>query len=81
MTPMAKLKIDAVLGQKPVKISIELAPDIDRDLRAYAELMKRETGHSIEDPTKLIAPMLKRFMATDRSFRRFRRQMAQERGG
>jgi hypothetical protein len=81
MTPMTKLKIDAVLDQKPVKISIELPPDIDRDLRAYAELMTRESGHSIEDPTKLIAPMLKRFMATDRSFRKFRRQMAQERGG
>lgn len=78
---MTKLKIDAVLDQKPVKISIELTPDIDRDLRAYAELMKRESGHLIEDPTKLIAPMLKRFMATDRSFRKFRRQMAQERGG
>jgi hypothetical protein len=81
MTPMTKLKIDAVLDQKTVKISIELPPDIDRDLRAYAELMKRESGHSIADPTKLIAPMLKRFMATDRSFRKFRRQMAQERGG
>ena len=81
MTPMTKLKIDAVLDQKPVKISIELPPDIDRDLRAYAELMKRESGHSVEDPTKLIAPMLRRFMATDRSFIKFRRQMAQERGG
>jgi hypothetical protein len=36
MTPMTKIKIDAVLDQKPVKISIELPPDIDRDLRAYA---------------------------------------------
>ena len=78
---MTKLNIDAALDQKPAKISIELPPDIDRDLRAYAELMKQESGHSIADPTKLIAPMLKRFMATDRSFRKFRRQMAQERGG
>jgi hypothetical protein len=78
---MTKLKIDAVFDQKPVKMTIELPAEIDRDLRAYAELMKRESGHAIEDPAKLIAPMLKRFMATDRTFRIFRRQVAQERGG
>jgi hypothetical protein len=64
-----------------VKLTIELAPEIDRDLKTYAELMKRESGHSIDDPSKLIGPMLKRFMATDHSFRKFRRQFAHERGG
>ena len=78
---MTKLKIDAILEQKPVKITIELPAEINQDLRAYAELMKRESGHLIEDPVRLIGPMLKRFMATDRTFKKFRRQLAQERGG
>jgi len=81
MNEMTKLKIDAILEQKPVKITIELPAEINQDLRAYAELMKRESGHLIEDPVRLIAPMLKRFMATDRTFKKFRRQLAQERGG
>jgi hypothetical protein len=58
MMPMTKLKIDAPLDQKPIKISIEWPPD-DRDPQAYAELMKCESNQSIQNPTKLIAPMIK----------------------
>lgn len=76
---MAKLKLGAIGNDKPVKITIELPPDVDRDLKAYAELLKRENGQSVSDPTKLIAPMLKRFMATDRAFTKFKRQSDQGR--
>jgi hypothetical protein len=76
---MAKLKLGTIGDDKPVKITIELPADIDRDLRAYAELLKRESGQSVSDATKLIAPMLKRFMATDRAFAKFRRQSDQGR--
>jgi hypothetical protein len=76
---MTKLKIESVLDEKPVKTTLELPADLDRDLRAYAELIKVESGRSVSDPARLIAPMLKRFMATDRAVRRFRRQSAQGR--
>jgi hypothetical protein len=76
---MNKLKLGAIDEDKPIKITIELPADIDRDLKAYAELLKRETGQSVSDARKLIAPMLKRFMATDRAFTKFRRQSAQDR--
>ena len=75
---MAKLKLGAIGDDKPVKITIELPSDVDRDLKAYAELLKRESGQSVNDAKKLIAPMLKRFMATDREFTKFRRQSAQD---
>ena len=78
---MTKLKIAAVLEQRPVKVTIDLPAEIDRDLRAYAELMKRESGCSIEDPVRLIVPMLRRFMATDRIFRKFQRRLDQEKKG
>ena len=38
-----------------------------------AEILARESGQSAHDPAKLIAPMLARFMATDRAFTRARR--------
>jgi len=76
---MNKLKLGAIDEDKPIKITIELPADIDRDLKAYAELLKRESGQSVSDARKLIAPMLKRFMATDRAFTKFRRQSAQGR--
>jgi hypothetical protein len=81
MTTMSKLKIESVLDEKPVKVTVELPAGVERDLRVYAELMKRASGQSLNDPARLIAPMLKQFMATDRAFRKFRRQLAQERGG
>jgi hypothetical protein len=78
---MAKLKIESLHDDKPVKITVELPADVDRDLRAYAEIIKREGGESVSDATKLIAPMLQRFMATDRAFRKLRRQSGQDRTG
>ncbi len=76
---MTKLKLGDIDDDKPVKITIELPADINKDLKTYAELLKRESGQSVNDATKLIAPMLKRFMATDRAFIKFRRQCAQGR--
>jgi hypothetical protein len=74
---MTKLKIEAVLDEKPVKVGAELPADVDRDPKAYAEVIKIGSGHSLSDPARLIAPMLKRSMATDRAFRKSRRQNTQ----
>ena len=70
---MAKLKLTTILDDKPVKLTIELPAAVHRDLVAYAEVFGREHGQSINDPAKLIAPMLTRFMATDRAFAKSRR--------
>lgn len=69
---MAKLKLGAVPDDKPVKLTVELPAAVHRDLAAYAEALSRETGLPHE-PAKLIAPMLARFMATDRAFAKARR--------
>ena len=71
---MAKLKIAVLPDDKPVKVTHELPASVHRDLLAYAEVLSRETGDPVQDPTKLIAPMLARFMATDRAFAKARRQ-------
>jgi hypothetical protein len=68
-----KLKIGTILDDKPVKLAIELPAQVNRDLIAYAEVLARETGQTIE-PAKLIVPMLTRFMSTDRAFARSRRE-------
>jgi hypothetical protein len=73
MTAMEKLKLSAVPDDKPVKLSVELPAAVHRDLIAYAEVLGRETGQAVE-PAKLVAPMLARFMSTDRAFLRARRE-------
>lgn len=75
---MAKLKIGALPNDKPIKLAIELPAPVYRDLLAYAEILARDSGHSINDPGKLVAPMLARFMATDRAFKKLRRESAQD---
>ena len=70
---MAKLKLGVITDDKPVKLTIELPVSIHRDLIAYGQALARETGQGSVDPAKLIAPMLVRFMATDRAFAKLRR--------
>jgi hypothetical protein len=79
---MAKLKLGAIADDKPVKLTVDLPANVHRDLAVYADLLARETGQSIPDPAKLVAPMLARFMATDRAFAKARRknQPAQGKG-
>ena len=69
---MAKLKLGPLEDDKPVRVTVELPAVVHRDLVAYAEALGRETGQPTE-PAKLIAPMLQRFMATDRAFAKSRR--------
>jgi hypothetical protein len=71
---MAKLKLGAIADDKPVRLTVEFPAPVHRDLLAYAEVLARETGQPIQDPLKLVAPMLARFMATDRAFAKARRR-------
>lgn len=70
---MAKLKLGPLIDDKPVKVTIELPAALHRDLVAYAEVLARENRQDISDPSKLIAPMLARFIQTDRGFAKARR--------
>lgn len=70
---MTKLKLGPLADDKPVKISFDLPAAVHRDLVAYAEVLSRTTGQTVSDPVKLIAPMITRFMATDRAFMKARK--------
>jgi hypothetical protein len=74
---VTKLKLGTLQDEKPVKVSLELPASVHRDLVAYAEVLGRTTGQPISDPAKLIAPMIQRFMATDRAFTKARNGSAQ----
>lgn len=71
---MAKLKLGSLPDDKPVRLTVDVPAATHRDLVAYAEVLTSETGQAAE-PAKLIAPMLERFMATDRAFAKARRSL------
>ncbi|WP_102959678.1 DUF2274 domain-containing protein [Mangrovicella endophytica] len=70
---MTKLKLGTFTDHKPIKVMVELPAPLHRDLVAYAEVLARETGQPVTEPAKLIAPMVQRFIATDRAFAKARR--------
>ncbi|WP_234054188.1 MULTISPECIES: DUF2274 domain-containing protein [unclassified Xanthobacter] len=75
---MPKLKLAEIFDDKPVKVTLELPAKLHRDLVAYAQMLSGETGSASADPTRLIAPMLERFIASDRGFAKAKRcQIAQ----
>ena len=60
--------LDVTFGEDLSRVNLDSLPCI-----AYAEVLRRDTGQSVE-PAKLVAPMLARFMTTDRAFLRARRE-------
>jgi hypothetical protein len=70
---MTKLKLGPLADDRPVKLTLELPAIVHRDLAAYATVLAAETGGDAVTPEKLVAPMLARFMASDRGFARGRR--------
>jgi hypothetical protein len=71
---MTNLKLGRIDEERPVKVTVELPAGVHRDLARYGEVLARETGEpSPVEPARLIAPMLARFMATDRGFAKLRR--------
>lgn len=72
---MTKLKLTAIPDDRPVKVTLELPAAVHRDLVAYAEILARTAGEKTPpDPVKLVAPMLQRFIATDRAFAKARKE-------
>lgn len=69
---MTKLKLGGIQDDKPVKLSIELPAQVHRDLTAYADILGQENGQKME-PAKLVAPMIERFMKTDRGFAKLKK--------
>jgi len=78
---VARLKLSSMNDDKPIKVTHELPASVHRDLVTYAEVLARQSGQPINDPVKLIAPMLARFMATDRAFAKARRARYLARSG
>ena len=71
---MSTLRLGPIIEEKPVKLTIELPGTLYLDLSDYAKAHGKETGlHEPLPPERLIAPMLERFMASDRGFVRSRR--------
>ena len=73
---MGRLKLGALVEDKPVKISVELPAAIYRDLVAYAAVHGAENEQPNQPPEKLVAPILAIFIGADREFAKARRVLS-----
>lgn len=74
---MTKLKLGDLAEDKPVRLTIELPASVHRDLVDYGRVLAESTGAAQPvSPVRLVAPMLERFMATDRGFSKARRPVS-----
>ncbi len=64
---MGDLKLGKLPDRTPVKLTIIMAPSLNRELQIYAELY-RETYGQAEPVAELIPFMLESFLAGDRSY-------------
>ena len=59
--------------RKPTEYRIRLDPEVDSQLQLYRELYTQTYGQQIE-AKDLLAPIICRFLETDRGFAAFKRQ-------
>lgn len=61
------MKLAKLPDRTPVKLTISLSPELDRSLRAYAELYRATYGET-ETVQELVPAMLAGFLESDRAF-------------
>lgn len=70
---MADLKLARLPDRTPVKLTINIAPELNRALTHYADIY-RETYGEAEPVAALIPAMLASFLESDRAFVQRRRK-------
>jgi len=70
---MADLKLGKIPARKPVKLTIEIMPDLEQALAEYAAAYEAAYGQS-EKPADLVPYMLWAFLESDREFSKQRRR-------
>ncbi len=72
---MTRLKLSDINDAKPVKLTIEIPARLHCDLITYGVILNGGEEPGAPAPEQLIAPMLERFIATDRAFAKARRNV------
>lgn len=71
---MSQLRLGPIGDDKPVKLTIEVAPTLIEDIVGYAKVHAEVTGRPVAlTPERLIPPIVEHFIASDREFIRRRK--------
>jgi len=71
---MTKLRLGPIAEEKTVKLTLEIAGELMREISDYAQIHARSTGLVAPlPPERIITAMVARFIASDREFSKQRR--------
>ena len=70
---MSDLKLAKLPDRTPVKITVNVSPELNAALRSYADLYKKSYG-AAESVPDLIPYMLESFLNSDRNFAKSRKE-------
>ena len=70
---MPQLNLSDIAEEQPGQLTIEIPARLHSDLVAYGVVINGGNASGAPAPELLVAPMLARFIATDRSFTKARR--------
>ena len=69
---MNKLRLSPIVSEKPIKIVIEISAVLYQDLKIYAELLSKDGNKETIAPSKLVAPMIEKFIKGDKIFKKLK---------
>ena len=72
---MTRLKLSDITDEKPVRLTIEIPARLHAELVRYGVILNQGERNGAPQPSAIVAPMLERFIASDREFARARRAM------
>jgi len=71
---VTRLRLSDITDGKPVKLTIEIPARLHKDLVRYGQILNGGSAQGAPEPAELVAPMLERFIASDRAFRKARQR-------
>lgn len=74
---MTRLSLADLANEKPMRLTVEISARLHRELLSYATVVNGGDPKGAPPPERLIPPMIERFIATDRSYMKLRRQSGQ----
>jgi len=76
---VTRLKLSDITDGKPVRLTIELPARLHRRLVEYGIVLNGGTAKGAPEPSAIVAPMIERFIASDREFTKARQRSSRPR--
>jgi len=72
---MTRISLADIAAEKPVKLTVEMPAKLYRDLQDYCIALNQGAATGVPPPERVIPAMIERFIASDRSYARQRKQL------